>query len=161
MLAKWMRRSLVLAMAAGTSWMTVSAVADDSIGILSVAEHVLRCQDPARVVRFYGYMTSPPLGAYSSPQLPDRKLLTEIYDQTNMGCKLVTGSAVSVSGFSADPGRDWLASVTCNGTALYRDSVARFYFGNGTATWEWTQQFGLKPKSGSTVTCTLSSPAKR
>ena len=142
----------VLAMALPTT----RAIAANDNGTLSVAEHRVRCWTGPHSLLLYGYIKSRPMGSYSPSVITGGEVLSEVYDQDNAGCKLVTGSTVSVSGFSADPGRTWLTSITCNGVTLNQSGAVRFFFAGGTATWEWSEQFGFQSRVGAAVNCTMS-----
>lgn len=130
-------------------------VADDS-GTLHVAEHTVRCWAGRHVEFLYGYRESQHMGSYVPAALGGRNKLVEVYDQTSDGCKLITGSTVSISGFPVNPGRRWLTSIACNGVGLTQVAAERFYFSYNTATWEWTQQFDLQRMVGNAVRCTIS-----
>lgn len=134
---------------------TTSVAAADDTGVLTVGEHTVLCWSGLHVELLYGYMQSRPLGSYSPTTLKDGKTIVEVYDQTDRGCKLVTGSKLSVSGFSSDPGRSWLKSVSCNRTSLSSLTAARFIFSNGTATWEWVQKFGFESSEGRDIQCSI------
>ena len=139
-----------------TACLSLTATAADDNGTLSVSEHIIRCWYGPHVEFLYGYMNSRPLGSYSPAVLAGGESVAEVYDQTDGGCKLVTGSTLSVSGFSADPGRSWLISITCNEVKLNLSAAARFFFAGDTATWEWSQQFGLQSSVGAAVACSIS-----
>lgn len=147
---------LSLTSAAQVASPAVQPIAIDDAGVLSVAEHIFQCWPGPHAILFYGYMTSQPLGSYSPAGISDGRYLVELYDQTNNGCKVVTGSTLSVAGFATDPGRRWLASVTCNGVTHKQSTTIRFYFEGSIATWEWTEQFGLKSSVGEAIHCTVS-----
>jgi len=156
MKARSLMYSFSLAIAIGTTCPSAPLIAADDSGTLSVTEHAVRCWAGPHVELLYGYRNSRPLGSYFPTGLPGGKKLVEVYDQTSSGCKLVTGSTLSVSGFSVNPGRRWLTSITCNGVELAQIVAERFYFSSDTATWEWTQQFGLQRRVGDAVHCTIS-----
>jgi len=153
-------RSLIYAfslpIAIGTACPSAPLVAADDSGTLFVAEHTVKCWAGPHVELLYGYRNSRPLGSYFPTGIGGGKKLVEVYDQTGSGCKLVTGSTLSVSGFSVDPGRRWLTSITCGGMKLSQFAAERFYFASDTATWEWTPQFGLQWRVGTAVRCTIS-----
>lgn len=146
----------LLAISVGTSCASTPLIVAADGGTLAVAEHTIRCWPGPHVEFLYGYRNSRPLGSYLPTGVGGGKTLVELYDQTSGGCKLVTGSTLSVSGFSLDPGRRWLSSILCNGVELSESAASQFYFSGDTATWEWTQQFGLQWRVGTTVRCTVS-----
>jgi len=154
--AKSLIYASLLGITVGAACLTTPTVAADDGGTLSVAEHRVECWTGPHVEILYGYMQSRPLGAYSPTNLAGGQTPIEVYEKMDVGCKLVSGSTLSVSGFAVDPGRRWLTSVSCNGTTLSENTAARFSFINGIATWEWTAGFGLKSRVGHSVECIIS-----
>jgi hypothetical protein len=73
------------------------------------------------------------------------------------GCGAGTNfSFLQISGFSVDPGQDWLSSITCNGVKNDGSGATLFSYSSGKAIWEWSQVFGLMANNGSNVSCTIS-----
>lgn len=102
----------------------------------------------------YGYKSGPTFGSYSPTGLTGGKTVDEI-DDTTACSGTYLDSLVLISGFSADPGKTWLTSVTCNGVTNDSSSASSYTYTSGEATWEWTQSFGLPAKVGNNVTCTV------
>jgi hypothetical protein len=61
----------------------------------------------------------------------------------------------ALSGFSADPQRAWLTSVSCAGVTL-AGSSATYSYASGTATWKWTTGPLWDPSTlGTTQSCSI------
>ena len=155
MKARSLMYSFFLTIAVGTTCPSAPLIAADDSGTLSAAEHTIRCWAGPHIELLYGYMRSRSLGSYSPTNLTGGQILAEIYDQTDGGCKLVSGATLSISEFPADPGRGWLTSVTCNGIKLSESAVARFSFGGSTATWQWNRRFGFDLSAGRPIGCKI------
>lgn len=56
--------------------------------------------------------------------------------------KGMTAITLGVSGFSSDPGQDWLTSVASLGQSK-RGASAQYNFANGKATWSWLEKSGF------------------
>jgi YD repeat-containing protein len=63
---------------------------------------------------------------------------------------VIRGGAVSVSGFSADPGQSWLISATALGVT-FNGSSAVYTYSGGSASWSWGP-FGFTGKGTGSVT---------
>jgi hypothetical protein len=121
-------------------------------GALAVATAAwLGCMLP-KLNFVYGFVGPRSLGSYSPTGLTGGETVVAVYDTT--GNCVGTFSDLSVSGFSSSPGSSWLSSITCNGVTN-NGSSARFIYSSGSASWEWSQLFGLQSKSGSNVSCTI------
>jgi hypothetical protein len=95
-----------------------------------------------------------PYGSYSPTGLTGGKTVIGISELTV--CGAATG--LGISGFSADPGSNWLTSITCNGATLVPGAPGFSYsYNSGTANWMWlTVPFGFAGKSvGSVVGCSI------
>ena len=64
-------------------------------------------------------------------------------------------ASLEISGFSVDPGQDWLTSIDCNGVTNNGSSATFFSYSGGKAVWQWRTLFGLEAKNGSNVSCTI------
>lgn len=99
-----------------------------------------------------GYISSG-FGTYSPTGLTGGKTVAEIVDETAVGCG-TTQSIFNVSGFSSDPGKSWLTSITCNGVKNLSSASSYGYSSStGIASWAWSQKFGLS--NGAQVSCTI------
>ena len=94
----------------------------------------------------------PSLGTYSPTGLTGGFTLVTLDDVANQ-CRELTYSNLVVSGFAADPGSQWLISVTCNGVKELQ-GAASYSYSDGIAGWSWGSRFGLS--NGSQVSCTIS-----
>lgn len=100
------------------------------------------------------------IGSYSPTGLTAGKTIASVYGVMGLniprGCT-ANGTALQVSGFSANPGSSWLISIACNGITDTPSTAAFAYdSGSGTATWAWggaLYNFGLS--SGAQVSCTI------
>lgn len=100
----------------------------------------------------FGFSSPRGIGSYSPAALTGGKTVVALYD-TKGDC-VGTFSDISISGFSSNPGSSWLSSLTCNGVEN-NGSAATFIYSSGTASWEWSQLFGLQSKENSSVSCTV------
>ena len=131
------------------------AAAASDVGTLTVGEHIVGIPPTHPCVMVdYGYQSGLENGSYSPTGLTGGKTVIEVYDTTNCSSTYLF-SALAVSGFSSDPGKTWLTSITCNGVTNDSSSSSSYSYGSGTAAWEWTQSFGLSSKVGNNVTCTI------
>ena len=107
---------------------------------------------------FYsGFIAPWNVGAYAPTALTGGQAVAAIADSDDFsGMCFGNFSFVTVAGFSADPGSNWLTSVACNGIAN-TSAAARSYSYNavaGSATWYWDQRFGFIDIWGN-VGCTV------
>lgn len=102
---------------------------------------------------FIGSLT----GSYSPTGLTGGDTVAGIFDNNELPPCLLNQALLSVSGFSSNPGKNWLTSITCNGVKNTASNGSFAYTSsNATATWSWSTQFGLLTLSvGSTVSCTI------
>jgi hypothetical protein len=96
------------------------------------------------------------MGQLSPTTLTGGKLVSAFYD-------IVTASGttanVVVSGFSSDPGKNWLWSAGALGITKSGASAGSYGFSNGAATWYWSNAgFGFTAANGSTTPVTLTHP---
>lgn len=129
------------------------AMASSDNGTLKVGSHSINCGSGE--ANFYGFSSITDLGSYSPTGLTGGTTVVELYDSepTGIACGS-TFSVFEVSGFSSDPGSNWLTSVECNGFTL-ESSSASYSYGSGYALWQWSSVFGFYSKVGSNVTCTI------
>jgi hypothetical protein len=97
-----------------------------------------------------GYLSGN-FGTYSPTGLSGGKTVFAIMDFTPSLCSS-NESWLEVSGFSSDPGKNWLTSITCNGVQNLA-SASGYSFTSGIARWAWGQKFGLS--RGAQVSCTI------
>jgi hypothetical protein len=92
------------------------------------------------------------VGSYTPTALSGGRTLTAFYDIGAGSCGVcpATNGVVTVSGFSADPGANWLNSASANGVTK-GGSTASYFYSNGSATWSWGSIFGFAG-SGTTTT---------
>jgi hypothetical protein len=130
------------------------AAASGDAGTLLVANGPLtRCSTggaPLFLPNFYGYQSSVG-GSYSPSGLTGGTTVVALSDS---GLCFGTLSVVQISGFAANPGQNWLSSVTCGGVTNLGSS-ATFSYGGGVADWIWGTEFGFRSKVGSNVSCTI------
>jgi hypothetical protein len=141
-----------LAFMAALSLAPVMVLAASDTGTLTVgsAEALPFC--------FYGYDTT--LGAYSPTELTGGETVYGILDVymgslNKMNCLGGATSDIQVNGFTSNPGKSWLTSVTCNGNEK-TGSSANYGYSSGSAAWTWTNSaFGFILKVGTNVSCTI------
>jgi len=94
------------------------------------------------------------VGSYSPTGLTGGKTVTVVVDSLFPfgGCSNFSG--LNVSGFSSDPGKSWLTSITCNGVTDSGSSASYGYSG-GLASWTWSTLFGFTGHSGTNYSCTI------
>jgi hypothetical protein len=92
-------------------------------------------------------------GSYSPTGLTGGEAVFAVYD-SNSYCENDAGSYFDVSGFSSDPGSDWLTSITCNGVEQ-TPSAGSYFYSAGYAYWMWSTTFGFSSKVGDNVSCTI------
>lgn len=109
------------------------------------------CGGAARIV-ITGF-TSGSFGSYSPTALTGGESVSGVTDSTSYGCSSVYRSLAVISGFSSNPGKSWLISITCNGVDLTGAGSANFSYLSGQAYWNWTTPFGFT--SGSVYSCTI------
>jgi hypothetical protein len=92
-------------------------------------------------------------GSYSPTNLTGGGSVFGVYDVTSFGC-FSDFSVLIVNGFTSNPGKNWLTSITCNGVTNATGSAAFTYdSGNGVAYWNWSQFFGFS--SASSASCSI------
>jgi hypothetical protein len=130
------------------------ALAASDTGTLTVGVLTLRCGSTS------GYIVSgfvaDDVGSYSPTGLTGGATVVEVFDQFAIP-QLCTGSisTFGASGFSSNPGKAWLSSVTCNGVAKPGSSASVYSYNNGEAFWTWNTLFGLTGKGGDNISCTI------
>ena len=136
----------------------IPALADAATdsGTLTVGHYTVRLPPPIQqcVYVISGYQNGI-VGVYSPTTLTGGKSVYIVYDAAHCSGAFMFAS-FEVSGFSSDPGQNWLTSVTCNGVT---NSVVSSYAYDSTrqlASWEFATPFGLAAKSaGTNVACTI------
>jgi hypothetical protein len=97
-----------------------------------------------------GYNATGAHGSATNTTLPGGYTINGLDDSDASG---QLGSSFGITGFSSNPGQNYIASVVANGVT--RDSSAATYsYSSGLATWSWPgDQFGFA--AGNTYDCTL------
>lgn len=95
-------------------------------------------------------------GTYSPTGVAGGETVKGIFEMRGAGtCAPFAGTYLVISGFSSNPGSMWLNSITCNGVQLSQ-GTSGFSYNSGTASWGWTNGFGLYNLSeGAQVSCTI------
>lgn len=95
-------------------------------------------------------------GSYSPTGLTGGQTLVSLFDLVSCPAG-VGGSVLQVSGFSSDPGVNWLASVTCGSVTNFAGSGSYIYDnGTGTALWTFSTPLGFyRALVPITVSCTI------
>lgn len=131
------------------------AMASSDGGTLQVGRETEVCAGEALNI-LDGYSSALSFGSYSPTGLTGGTSVSELVDHAQFhGACGGTGSGLTISGFSSNPGSTWLTSVTCNGVTNDASAAITYTYSGGVAEWAWTQQFGLAPKDGSNVSCTI------
>lgn len=135
------------------------ATAASDKGTLAVGDtNASVCQGPIHLpIPFFGYDEELSTGSYSPTRLTGGEIVSYLGDQISFA-SCTTGisfSALSVSGFSSNPGRRWLSLVECNGTTNSETTAFQFAYRGGIAWWYWPTLFELKSKDKSNVSCTI------
>lgn len=83
-------------------------------------------------------------GSYNPTGLTGGESLNAINDFDSVTCSATT-SAISVSGFSSNPGSSWLTSVTCNSVERTGSNAIEYSYASvtGTAAWIFDGHFGF------------------
>lgn len=95
---------------------------------------------PPILVEERGYRTvGRTYGAVSSDALKDSTTLANIYWYATTNAVPETTYLVGlwISGFSGDPGQDYISNLRIDGTPLGAGTSATYGYGGGTATWDW------------------------
>jgi hypothetical protein len=148
----FIRRLLLPTVACLVLGPTIALAATEN-GVLTVGRSALIIP-PVINVCLSGYSGGGFLGSYSPTGLSGGETIANIVDSGS--CSGSEFSTVGIAGFSANPGQDWLTSITCNGVTK-SGSSATYSFSNQFATWVWTtSNFGLQSiAQGTNVTCTF------
>ena len=94
-------------------------------------------------------------GSYSPTVLTGGRTVYGVYDVLVFFCSGVNTSILIVSGFSSDPGKGWLTSITCNGVTN-PSSFASYSYSGGMGSWHWTTLFGFSGKTSASCSITHS-----
>jgi hypothetical protein len=95
-------------------------------------------------------------GSYSPTGLGGGRTVAFLDELSFCDSAGIEGS-LSVSGFTSNPGKSWLTSVTCNGVTQPAASATFTYFpSDGSTLWQWPAGFGLKNiPAGTNIGCTI------
>lgn len=104
-----------------------------------------------------------PSSAYSPSTLTGGNAVIAVYDVTcgspfNPPFLYAINSNLVIGGFSSDPGKSWLTSVSCNGVTETSASATGYGYNasTGRATWNWSTTFGLWWQApGVNVSCSI------
>jgi hypothetical protein len=99
--------------------------------------------------------SSESFGAYEPVRLTGGKTVDAIEDIHVSAITCGSSSAVfHASGFSSDPGKDWLISITCDGSD-HLGAIASYLYDepSGRASWAWSSLFGLT--RAARITCKI------
>jgi len=139
-------------------WIGVSPIAHaaSDAATLTVGAHLTCFKSAGQMSTLYGYFSGS-FGSYSPSGLTGGKTAIEIWDSFFFGsqCGTEHNSVLVISGFSVDPGQDWVTSITCNGVTNDGSGASSYTYtsSTGSALWTWSQLFGLMGKSS--VSCTI------
>lgn len=98
----------------------------------------------------YGYNSFGPVGVYSPTGLTGGFTVEALEDLiSECGGE---GASLQVSGFAANPGSQWLISVTCNGIQLTSGTATSFQYSGGVGFWSWSVLFGFQKLSQTSCT---------
>jgi len=116
-------------------------------GTLDAGIHIIQngCV-PAQIL--VGYLPGLSAGSYSPTALTGGKTITALYDYNCFNG--MSWAQLQVSGFSSDPGLNWLTSVTCNG--VIRTPYSYTYRG-ANVSWRFSP-LGLSATAGP-VSCSI------
>ena len=140
----------------GVSLASQFAVASSDIGTLTVGHSPLgSCfSSPQLFAGFYSSLT----GSYSPTGLTGGETVYALGDSLYISFSCPNFSALTISGFSSNPGQGWLTSTACHGVTNSGSSAYLFQYDstNHLATWYWSTLFGLTALStGTNVSCTI------
>ena len=132
----------------------LSSAATDN-GTLLVG-HLVVTLPPSMTCLFIidGYHSEALIGSYSPTGLTGGQTVSDLEDDYHCNGTYLETFFV-VTGFSADPGKSWLTSVTCNGVTNSVGSSTYDGYSSGRAQWHWTNAFGLNSKVGTNVSCSI------
>lgn len=143
-------RSLMLAAFMIASQLATASSSDNGTLTIGVGGNGSMC-GIGLVLILSGYVPSISKGSYSPTTLTGGNTVAGVIDFN----VCATGSELQVSGYSSNPGASWLSSITCNGVEN-KESAASFSYTSGTATWQWSDNFGFATTgSGTEVSCTI------
>lgn len=91
------------------------------------------------------------MGTYSPTTLTGGRTVFGVYDVNAFVCG-TNAAVLIVSGFSSDPGKGWLTSISCNGVSNSGSSATYSYSG-GMGFWHWTTKFGFA--GNTSVSCSI------
>ena len=100
-----------------------------------------------------GYNSYISIGSYSPTGLTGGKTVSALVDVMGPLCPIMS-SELDISGFSSNPGTNWLSTVTCGSITKLRSSATFSYY-NGTASWIWSGLFGFNAELHTNVSCTI------
>ena len=130
-----------------------ASATDSDTGTLLVGETVYHCIPSNHISGIYGFIGVIGTGSYSPTGLTGGDTVYAIEDVVPGNCS-VTFSALTVSGFSSNPGSTWLSFITCNGVKL-TEANAIYAYSSGEAEWQWSTLFGLMSKNSDNISCTI------
>ena len=157
----WSRRLILVVV--GCFGVSTFAFASSNTGTITVGSETVCNHALLGMEIVHGFNSDTSLtgtfGSYSPTGLTGGTSVVAIWDNvfspvgTACGTPKGDNSLLAISGFSVDPGQDWLSSITCNDVENTGSGAESFTYSGGTAIWSWSQLFGI---GGSSVSCTIS-----
>ena len=95
-------------------------------------------------------------GSYSPTGLGGGRTVAFLDEISFCDLSVIQG-ALSVSGFTSNPGKSWLTAVTCNGVTQSAASATFTYFpSDGSTLWQWSAGWGFTgAPDGTNLSCTI------
>ena len=149
--ASILARSVCLTLSASLALAPMASLAAVDNGFVTVGSKV----SPPTCT--WGYFP-PSIGSYSPTVLTGFATVLGVYDIIVSGACLGSAGAVfSASGFSFDPGKAWLTSISCNGVTKTGSTAITYFFAGGSASWHWASgnAFGFSGNTGAQLPCTI------
>jgi hypothetical protein len=135
----------------GLTLMPALASAASDAGTLLVGKLVVG--SPC-ISTLYGYNPGN-YGSYSPTGLTGGQIVGTVTENHTCATGFVS-AILAIGGFTSDPGKTWLTSITCNGVTLTSGSSSAYGYGSGTSQWTWSATgWGLSGHVNSNVSCTI------
>lgn len=134
-------------------WQIAAASSDAGTLLVGVRYETICSITHQPLPYLYGFSTALSLqaGSYSPTGLTGGEIVANLFDFYSCGPQ----SELTISGFSTNPGQNWLSSVTCIGVTNTSSSTFEYAYSSGTASWAWNSRFGFSSHNGSNVGCTI------
>ena len=154
------RRTIVQQLSVGilSCLLSVSqlAIAASDVGILTWSSTALGPSCSPSIPYSYvldGFNSATSTGSYSPTGLTGGTAVQQIVN-FSPACYGDSSIRMVISGFTSDPGRDWLTSLTCENSTKFSVDAAYGYSGDGQALWIWPSFFPFW-NWGINTTCTI------